>query len=282
MYKGKIRAPRRVGGVARSSAAVDEFTQNWNLIRDALNDIHNQNAGRLSFEQLYRASYKAVLMKRGEDLYMHVETFERQHFAEKVIPAIWQLVTRQLVSVTLHSVTNTTTHSRREMGEQLLRGVKEAWERHNTAMNMVADVLMYLDRGYAQDCNRPFIYATTIGLFRDHILRAALPQHIYGEADRYASSMAKGAVASEAATDVDSRDSSGQPTIYTILSAVILGQVDMDRNGEIVDRPLLRNCVAMLESLYQTDAEEEEDKLYLTIFEPQYLAATQADRKSVV
>ena len=256
---------------------MDEFTQNWNLIRDALNDIHNQNAGRLSFEQLYRASYKAVLMKRGEELYMQVETFERQHFAEKVIPAIWQLVTRQLVSVTLHSVTNTTTHSRREMGERLLRGIKEAWERHNTAMNMVADVLMYLDRGYAQDCNRPFIYATTIGLFRDHILRAPLPQSIYSEADRYASSLAEGAAAAEGSTAAATANgSNSQPTIYTILSAVILDQIDMDRNGEIIDRHLLRNCIAMLESLYRTDDEEEEDKLYLTMFEPQYLAATQA------
>ncbi|CAK7226564.1 hypothetical protein SCUCBS95973_006242 [Sporothrix curviconia] len=272
MYKGKIRAPRRVGGVARTVGGVDDFEENWGLIRDALNDIHNQNAGKLSFEQLYRASYKSVLKKRGEDLYNRVKGFEEQYFAERVISLIWPLVTQGLVSVSLHSSgsANTTSHSRREMGERLLRGLKETWERHNTSMNMAADVLMYLDRD-AQDSNRPFIYATTIGLYRDHILKAPLPPSIWNSASDQFKTAGFGGDGAHGSNGTAVR----HPTIYTTLSSVLLDQINMDRDGEIVDRPLLRSCVAMLEALYETDEEQEDDKLYLTLFEPEFIEATE-------
>lgn len=275
MYKGKIRAPRRVGGVARSVGGVDDFEENWGLIRDALNDIHNQNAGKLSFEQLYRASYKSVLKKRGEDLYNRVKGFEEQYFAEKVISRIWPLVSQGLVSVSLHNTASTATHSRREMGERLLRGLKDTWERHNMSMNMVADVLMYLDRD-AQDSNRPFIYATTIGLYRDHILKAPLPPSIWNsQSDQFAGgNSAADTKASNGSSNGNGHVVLHHPTIYTTVSTVLLDQINMDRDGEIVDRPLLRSCVAMLEALYETDEEQEDEKLYLTLFEPQFLQAT--------
>lgn len=258
---------------------VDDFEENWGLIRDALDDIHNQNAGKLSFEQLYRASYKSVLKKRGEELYNRVKGFEERYFAEKVIALIWPLVTQGLVAVSLHNAASTTAHSRREMGERLLRGLKETWERHNMSMNMVADVLMYLDRD-AQDSNRPFIYATTIGLYRDHILNAPLPPSIWNnQSDQFA--IAGGGSTESTGSNGNNTHGNGNsngvlrhPTIYTTLSAVLLDQINMDRDGEIVDRPLLRSCVAMLEALYETDEEQEDEKLYLTLFEPQFLQAT--------
>ncbi|ERS98969.1 hypothetical protein HMPREF1624_04164 [Sporothrix schenckii ATCC 58251] len=283
MYKGKIRAPRRVGGVARAVGGADDFEENWGLIRDALDDIHNQNAGKLSFEQLYRASYKSVLKKRGEELYNRVRGFEERYFADKVISLIWPLVTQGLVAVSLHNAASTTAHSRRGMGERLLRGLKETWERHNMSMNMVADVLMYLDRD-AQDSNRPFIYATTIGLYRDHILKAPLPPSIWNrQSDQFAGSCAEGQApasgingsgGTSATSGTSGSASYHHPTIYTTLAAVVLDQINMDRDGEIVDRPLLRSCVAMLEALYETDEEQEDEKLYLTLFEPQFLQAT--------
>ncbi|CAK7204789.1 hypothetical protein SEUCBS139899_007549 [Sporothrix eucalyptigena] len=266
MYKGKIKAPRRVGGVARTVGGADDFEENWGLIRDALNDIHNQNAGKLSFEQLYRASYKSVLKKRGQDLYNRVKNFEEQYFAEKVIPPIWPLVAQGLASLRLYGGATTTVHTRLEMGERLLRGLKEAWERHNMSMNMAADVLMYLDRE-AQDSNRPFIYATTIGLYRDHILKAPLPPSVWNKAGGGDGTNGSGRAA-------QSGNAGHNQTIYTTLLAVLLDEIDMDRDGEIVDRPLLRSCVAMLEALYETDEEQEDDKLYLTLFEPAYLEAT--------
>ncbi|OAA66996.1 scf ubiquitin ligase subunit [Niveomyces insectorum RCEF 264] len=284
MHKGKIRPPRKIG--AGRAVGVDNYEENWRLIRDALDDIHNQNAGKLSFEQLYRASYKIVLMKRGEELYMRVKEFEERYFAEKVIPQIWEhLVTQNLVAVALHNVPGTTAHERRAMGEKFLRGTKEAWERHNTSMNMVADVLMYLDRGYAQDATRPFIYATTIGLFRDQILHGPLPPTLWTENDRRAAELrassdssdiagGDGAGVSSSSTAANGAGVTRHPTILTVLTAVILDQINMDRDGDVIDRTLLRSCVAMLEALYETDEEHEDEKLYTTLFEPDFLHAT--------
>ncbi|CAK7271299.1 hypothetical protein SEPCBS57363_004545 [Sporothrix epigloea] len=267
MYKGKIRAPRRVGGVARTVGGADDFEENWNLIRDALIDIHKQNAGKLSFEQLYRASYKSVLKKRGEELYNRVKSFEVQYFYDEVIPSMWPLVTQGVTSVCLHNNASTMVHSRREMGERLLKGVKETWERHNMSMNMVADVLMYLDRD-AQDSNRPFIYAMTIGLFRDQILSLRLPQNMVdGDSN---------IIARTGPNNDGAKGARQFPKIYNILSSVLLDQINMDRDGEIVDRPLLRSCVAMLEALYETDEELEDGKLYLIFFEPEFLEATES------
>ena len=63
-------------------------------------------------------------------------------------------------------------------------------------------------------------------------------------------------------------------TIAQILNSVILEQVRMDRDGDIIDRALLKACVYMLEGLYETEDQEESTKLYLTSFEPEYLSAS--------
>lgn len=64
------------------------------------------------------------------------------------------------------------------------------------------------------------------------------------------------------------------PTIATLLYAVILDQIQMERDGDIIDRALIRSCIYMLEGLYETEEEEEDTKLYLTSFEPEFLAAS--------
>ena len=48
----------------------------------------------------------------------------------------------------------------------------------------------------------------------------------------------------------------------------------MEREGDIINKALIRSCMYMLEGLYENDEEEESTKLYLTIFEPEYLAAS--------
>lgn len=48
----------------------------------------------------------------------------------------------------------------------------------------------------------------------------------------------------------------------------------MEREGDIIDKPLIRSCAYMLEGLYETEEEEETLKLYLTEFEPAFLSAT--------
>jgi len=211
------------------------------MLQEALRDIHNKCCGRLSFEELYRAAYKIVLKKKGEELYDRVKQFEEQWFAERVIPKIEVLVTKSLISIGMGQ-SSSSANERRQTGEKFLKGVRDTWEDHNMSMNMTADILMYLDRGYTQqDASRVPIFATTIGLFRDHILRSCLNENT-------------------------------SQLVIDIVISVMLDQINMEREGDIIDRNLIRSCSRMFSCLYETEDESESQTLYLTVFQPRFLA----------
>lgn len=63
-------------------------------------------------------------------------------------------------------------------------------------------------------------------------------------------------------------------TIARILNFVILDQIQMEREGDIIDKNLIRSCVYMLEGLYENEEEDESTKLYLTAFEPDFLSVS--------
>ncbi|KAM7205540.1 Cullin [Naviculisporaceae sp. PSN 640] len=239
--------PNRIRPVRRPiiNKEANEFEPCWEILRDALTDIHRKNAGRLSFEQLYRASYKIVLRRKGDLLYERVKAFEEEWFRDHIMPRIAELISNNLVSKALIQPPTSSAHERREMGERFLRGIRDAWEDHNTSMNMIADILMYLDRAYTAATKNPTIFAATIGLFREHILKNSLGQ---------------------ASAELDH-----QFVVFDILNAVVLDLINMERDGDIIDRNLLRKITSMLEDLYETDEEVENQKLYLTVFEPQYI-----------
>ncbi|KAI1177499.1 Cullin [Nemania sp. FL0916] len=237
----RIRPPRRLG---IQSGSKSEFDQCWDQLYQGIRDIHDRNASRLSFEQLYRVGYKMVLLGGGDRLYDRVRDFEAGWFADKVMPRIAAAITKNLVSITLDGAPGVSVVERRAMGDKFLRVVRTAWEDHNMCMNMVADILMYLDRGYGQEHHRPTIYTTAIGLFRDKILRASL-----------------GATGSNY-------------TVFHIVNATIIDQINMEREGDVIDKALLRSCVSMLESLFETDAENERERLYLTTFEPYFISTS--------
>jgi cullin 3 len=211
------------------------------MLQQAFRDIHNKSCSRLSFEELYRAAYKIVLKKKGEVLYSRVKEFEEKWFADNVTPKIRVLITQSLVEIGVDRAARSV-NERRQTGERFLTGIRDTWEDHNTSMNMMADILMYLDRGYTQqEPDRVPLFTTTIGLFRDHILRSRL-------------------------------NPSTDSMVIDILISVMLDQIDMEREGDIIDRNLIRSCSRMLISLYETEAEAESEKLYLTVFEPRFLS----------
>lgn len=238
---GRIRPPRRP---LTGPGNADDYEYNWEKLQAALQDIHLRNASGLAFEQLYRHAYKIVLKKSGDRLYQNVKDFETKWFKEMVMPPILALITKNLISVTFDEVPGISAVERRSIGEKFLKAIRESWEQHNTSMNMIADILMYLDRGVTQDYNRPTIFAATIGLFRDHILRI------------------------DASIGAETPSSA---MIFDIFNATILDQINMEREGDVIDKALLRNCISMLESLHETDEENENEKLYSTGFEPYFI-----------
>jgi cullin 3 len=86
----------------------------------------------------------------------------------------------------------------------------------------------------------------SMGQFRDYVLRAPIPGY---EADNI--------------------------NISVLLYHVMLDQIQMEREGDLIDKALIRSCVYMLEGLYETSKEDESTKLYLTSFEPLFLETSQ-------
>ena len=98
------------------------------------------------------------------------------------------------------------------------------------------------DRVYCTDHRQPSIYAKSMGLFRDQILRTPVrPQ---------------------------------SDNLLDILTHIILDQIQMDRDGEAIDKGLIKNNIYMLEGLYESEQEAEDEKLYLTSFEKHFLTSS--------
>lgn len=66
------------------------------------------------------------------------------------------------------------------------------------------------------------------------------------------------------------------PTLLDILKRIILEQIQMARNGEAINPHLIKANVYMLEGLYESEQEVEDEKLYLRSFEQDFLATSAA------
>ncbi|KAI9788156.1 MAG: Cullin-3 [Peltula sp. TS41687] len=227
-----------------------DFDTIWNTLASALREIHTKNASILSFEELYRNAYKLVLRKQGDILYKRVKKFEETWLSEQVRSKLRALLSGSLLAGVTKAPVGQTDNERRVAGEKFLRGLNEAWEEHNLCMNMITDVLMYMERVYCLENHMPSIFTATMGIFRDCILRSP----------------------------IDSNE--GSPIVADLLSSVIMLHIQMERDGDVIDRHLIRSTIHMLEGLYETDAEEETEKLYLTSFERQFLDASSSFYRS--
>jgi cullin 3 len=59
-------------------------------------------------------------------------------------------------------------------------------------------------------------------------------------------------------------------TVADVFESTVLFMISLERAGHMIERPLIRHCISMLEGLYESEAEEGE-KLYLSTFEPAFL-----------
>lgn len=135
---------RRRQGI--NSAADADFDNTWNTLANAFTEIHTKNASKLSFEELYRAAYKLVLKKKGEELYNRVNNFEKDWLSQTVKAQIRALLSGSALPGEDESF-GKSPQERRDAGERFLRGLKDAWVDHQTCMSMLTDVLMYMVSG---------------------------------------------------------------------------------------------------------------------------------------
>ncbi|KAK8183622.1 Cullin [Phyllosticta capitalensis] len=239
--RNKIRPPRR--GITGSDV---DFDTTWATIASAIRQIHTKNASDLSYEALYRHTYRVILKKKGQELYNRVLDFEKDWLRNEVKAGASSFISSSLL-LSLNggsSQSQTTTNERRLLEEKFLRGVREQWQDYQLCMTMLTDVLMYMERVFCQDNRKPSIYTTSLQLFRDHILRS--PPNVQDDGE----------------------------TLMEIITQIILDQIHMERTGDVIDKHLIKSCTYMLESLFEGMSEDINQRLYVTSFEPTYLEAS--------
>jgi cullin 3 len=201
---------------------------------------------------LYRKAYDIVIKKRGEALYEKVIEFEEDWLGTNIKAQIAAFLTPDLLS----SISTASTVERRTSGERFLKALKQQWQDHDTCICMLGDVTMYLvgnewawnytdavkDRIYCIDNSKPSIYAAGMQLFRDTILKAPSGSLL-----------------------------PNSQTVLAVCVETMLDHIQMEREGDSIDKSMLKGCARMLESMYIGHIETDDQRLYDSCFEPVFL-----------
>ncbi|KAK4261129.1 hypothetical protein QN277_004173 [Acacia crassicarpa] len=156
----------------------------WNILEHAIHEIYNHNASGLSFEELYRNAYNMVLHKFGERLYSGLVTTMTAH---------------------LKDIANSVETAQ---GESFLEEINRKWNDHNRALQMIRDILMYMDRTYIPSTHKTPVHELGLNLWRENVIYSS--------------------------------------QIRTRLLTILLDFVQRERTGEVIDRGLTRNIIKML------------------------------------
>ena len=121
------------------------------LLRNAIREIQKKNNSGLSFEELYRNAYTLVLHKQGKKLYAMLKEVITTHLVEEV--------QQEVLAASLQGT--------------FLEVLNSTWSDHQTAMVMIRDILMYMDRVYVTAHEPMNVYDLGLTLFRDEVLHHA-------------------------------------------------------------------------------------------------------------
>lgn len=131
-----------------------EAVKTWEELSKAIDEIYNQNASQLAFEEVYRRGYNLVMKKHGDLLFEGLTENLRRHL--KVSSAI------------LSSTSS----------EFLLEATSKEWNAHKVAFGMISAVLMYMDRSYCKNSKKPVVMDLALQLFREEVINASTAQRI--------------------------------------------------------------------------------------------------------
>src|SRR6218665_89942 len=115
----------------------------------AIVQILEKNNSGLSFEELYRNAYNLVLKRQGERLYNGFRGLLHDHLNNTVRATVVQALD----------------------SDNFLNALMAAWNDHHTAMIMIRDILMYMDRVYVAQNQLSSIYNLGLIFFRDQLVR---------------------------------------------------------------------------------------------------------------
>ncbi|KAI9202603.1 Cullin [Polychytrium aggregatum] len=197
-----------------------DYNELWPKIANAIMEIYRQNAGMLSFEELYRTAYNLVISKNGTQLYNDVRKAISNHLDNVV----------QVELVPSLSSTSDSTG-----GKPFLNDLDRSWETHIVQSGMIGDILLYLDTQHLKPLGETLIYDMALNLYRDVVIHSSL---------------------------------------HKPLIKLLLDLIHRERNGESVDRLMLKSTLRMLTGL--TSGPNSRYTIYDTDFEPRFLEESQA------
>ncbi|KAK4760444.1 hypothetical protein SAY87_005337 [Trapa incisa] len=175
----------------------------WKILEHAIHEIYNHNSSGLSFEELYRNAYNMVLHKFGEKLYTGLVTTMTAHLKE--------------ISKSIEDA----------QGGLFLEELNRKWNEHNKALQMIRDILMYMDRTFIPSTRKTPVHELGLILWRDNVIYAS--------------------------------------NIRTRLLDTLLELVHRERTGEVINRGLMRNIIKMLMDLGSSVYQEEFEQQFLEV-----------------
>ncbi|PKU65257.1 cullin-3A [Dendrobium catenatum] len=175
----------------------------WKILEHAIHEIYNHNASGLSFEELYRNAYNMVLHKYGEKLYAGLVTTMTWHLKE--------------MSKSIEAA----------QGGLFLEELNRKWADHNKALQMIRDILMYMDRTFVPSSHKTPVHELGLNLWRENIVRSS--------------------------------------KIQTRLVSTLLELIQKERTGEVINRGLMRNITKMLMDLGSSVYQEDFEKPFLEV-----------------
>ncbi|CAD6900532.1 unnamed protein product [Tilletia controversa] len=279
--RNKLRAPKRAGTDMTNEGR-------WRALAKAISQIQNHNESIISMEEQYRYAHHLVLHREGPALYDGVKNLTQHHLnklcKERLVPAFPTGGVSSLTDGLAQSNPNRSTASNKgkgvdrsgatsdgaagdgfgpgphggagavplggtdaaahtRAGDRLLTAMRDMWNDHYRCMKNIAMVLGYLDRTWVPQTEEPGILQLGLELFRDTVIRSK----IY--------------------------------PIETYLFSTLLSQIRIEREGNAINRSVLKSSVDMLNALThprQGLAITARQTLYKHDFEPKLLS-TSAD-----
>ena len=104
---------------------------------NAIREIHNHNAARLSYEETYRYAYNLVISKHGDIVYNGVN---------KLIAENLDLLAKEEVAPAFPAGTSDDPMHQSQEGDTLLKAMRKVWDDHMGNMQKLSQVLRYMAR----------------------------------------------------------------------------------------------------------------------------------------
>ena len=163
----------------------EQVFKSLNIIKNAIDKIYMEEASTLSFEELYRNSYTLSINKHGKRLYKEISESIKRNI-------------NPYIAILLEETSK----------EEFLECFIQLWNKHDTALKMVRDINMYLDRNFVIKEKQKNIYTMGQIMFKKFILR-----------------------------NVD---------VHTRFINFILDRINEERRGEKIKREFIRGAIKIL------------------------------------